>query len=472
VPQVARTVTRMSATTSSLEKILRAPAVMRLAEIFRAADHDLYLVGGSVRDALLGRQQEDFDFATSATPEEIESLLSSAASALWTVGREFGTIAAELAGHKVEVTTYRSDVYSSDSRKPTVVFGDSIVEDLRRRDFTMNAMAISLPEGNLVDPFGGVKALAAACLDTPRSPEESFTEDPLRMLRACRFVSQLGAFPSDRVVQAMTRMQRRLEIVSIERVRDELCKILVLDDPVKALWLLVDTKLSDQFLPELASMRLEQDPIHRHKDVLTHTIAVTGKTSPRLRLRLAALLHDIAKPQTRSYGPNGVHFYHHDIVGAKMVRHRLRVLKCPKGLISDVTELVALHLRFHSYGNGWTDSAVRRYVRDAGHLLVDLNELTRCDCTTRNKRRALLLQHRMDELEERIVALREQEELDALRPALNGNEVMTRLGVAPGPEVGEAMRFLLTLRLEEGEISREEASQRLDAWWAERSSSP
>ena len=352
-----------------------------------------------------------------------------------------------------------------------MAFADAVEADLARRDFTVNAMALELrPAGDggaeLIDPFGGLADLAAHRLRTPLSPDESFTDDPLRMLRAARFIAGYGLAPEPELVDAVRRLRGRMEIVSPERIRDELDKLMVVDEPGEGLWFLVNTGLSDEFLPELRALSLEQDPIHRHKDVLAHTIAVVEKTSPDRILRLAALLHDIGKPKTRSIGPEGVSFHHHEVVGARMADTRLRALRYPMDEIADITRLVELHLRFHGFGTGWSDSAVRRYARDAGPLLERLNELTRCDCTTRNQRRAEELARRMDVLEERIAELREQEELDAIRPDLDGNQIMEHLGIGPSRAVGQARDFLLELRLEEGPLGEDEALRRLDAWWA------
>ncbi len=441
----------------------------QLAARLRDAGYRAYLVGGSVRDALLDRDIVDVDIATDARPEVIESVVRPWADAVWLQGQRFGTVGCEKGGERFEITTFRADVYRPESRKPEVRFADDVEIDLSRRDFTVNAMAIALddPTGGgpqLVDPFDGRIDLAARRLRTPLSPELSFGDDPLRMLRAARFVATLGFEPDAAIVDAIEAMHERLKIVSAERVRDELSKLLVADDPSSGLWLCARTGLADEFLPELNAMRLEQDPIHRHKDVLAHTIAVVVKTSPRLRIRLAALLHDVGKPRTRGYGPQGVTFHHHEVVGARMARERMLALRHPNDLVDDVTRLVELHLRFHTYRMGWTDSAVRRYVRDAGPLLDDLNELTRCDCTTRDARKAAALGRRMDELVDRIAELREREELAKIRPALDGNEVMQLLGVAPGPIVGEALDFLLELRLEEGPMSEDDARERLVAW--------
>lgn len=438
----------------------------QLTDRLRDAGHRAYLVGGIVRDAFLDRlgPDHDIDVATDALPDEVEEVVDGWADAVWLQGKRFGTVGCEKDGERFEITTFRADVYRPDSRKPEVTYSGDVETDLSRRDFTINAMALSLPEPELVDPYGGLADLAARRLRTPLTPEVSFEDDPLRMLRAARFVATLHFEPDPAVVDAMTRMRERLAIVSAERIRDELSKLLVADDPTPGLWLVSGTGLSDEFLPELNAMQLEQDPIHRHKDVLAHTIAVVAKTSPRLKLRLAALLHDIGKPRTRGYGPQGVTFHHHEVVGARMARERLLALRYPNDVVEDVTELVRLHLRFHTYKMGWTDSAVRRYVRDAGHLLDDLNELTRCDCTTRNARRAAALARRMDELESRIASLREKEELARIRPPLDGREVMRFLGIPPGPLVGEALDFLLDIRLDEGPIGKDEAYGRLRSW--------
>jgi poly(A) polymerase len=443
----------------------------------RALGHRAYLVGGSVRDALLDRDIVDVDITTDARPEVIEAAVRPWADAVWLQGQRFGTVGCEKDGERFEITTFRADVYRPESRKPEVTFSDDIETDLSRRDFTVNAMAIALddPDGagpQIVDPYDGLSDLAGRRLRTPLAPEISFEDDPLRMLRAARFVATIGFEPDPALVTAIEQMHERLKIVSAERIRDELSKLIVADDPSSGLWLIARTGLSDEFLPELTAMRLEQDPIHRHKDVLAHTIAVVAKTSPRLRIRLAALLHDVGKPKTRGYGPQGVTFHHHEVVGARMSRERMLALRYPNELVDDVTKLVELHLRFHTYRMGWTDSAVRRYVRDAGPLLDDLNELTRCDCTTRDARKAATLGRRMDELEARIAQLREHEELAKIRPALDGNRVMEFLGVRPGPVVGEALEFLLELRLDEGPMDEAEAYVRLAAWARERGIEP
>jgi poly(A) polymerase len=445
--------------------------VRPLAERFHAAGHRIYLVGGSVRDAILGRPLEkiDLDFTTDARPDDILAVVGSWADAVWTQGKRFGTIGASHAGRHYEITTHRAEAYSPDSRKPEVAFADVVEADLSRRDFTVNAMALALPDLVLVDPFGGVADLGELRLRTPLAPEDSFGDDPLRMLRAARFIAGYGLVPDPELVAAVKAMRGRMEIVSAERIRVELDKLLVVDKPGPGLWFLVQTGLAEEFLPEIPALGLEQDPVQRHKDVLAHTIAVVDKTSPDRILRMAALLHDIGKPKTRSFGPNGVSFHHHEVVGARMAEERLKALRYSHDDIAAIRRLVELHLRFHGYGDeAWTDTAVRRYARDAGPLLDQLNELTRCDCTTRNRARAAALSARMDDLERRIADLKSREELDAIRPDLDGTQIMERLGIGPGRAVGEAREFLLDLRLEEGPLGEEEAGRRLDAWWAAR----
>jgi poly(A) polymerase len=457
-------------------------ATSELAARFSDAGHRLYLVGGSVRAAILASSRpdqagdaalapKDFDLTTDARPDEIEAGVRGWADKVWTTGKRFGTIGVAKGGRVYEITTHRAEAYVPESRKPEVSFGDSVEVDLSRRDFTVNAMALSLPGLELVDPYGGLDDLAASRLRTPLDPEVSFGDDPLRMLRAARFVAGLGLVPDAGVVEAVRRMHERISIVSPERIRDELDKLLVVERPSPGLWFVVDTGLAAHFLPELPAMALEQDPIHRHKDVLAHTLAVVDKTRPDRLLRLAALLHDVGKPRTRAFGEGGVTFHHHEVVGARMARDRLTKLRYPNDDTDVVVRLVELHLRFHTYRLGWTDKAVRRYVRDAGPLLDRLNELTRSDCTTRNPARARALAKRMDELEQRIAELRQREELDAIRPDLDGVQVMDQLGVAPGPVVGEALGFLLELRLEEGPLGEEEARRRLASWWEEREKS-
>lgn len=441
-----------------------------LAARLHEGGYRTYLVGGSVRDAFLDRvaRDPDVDIATDARPDAVKQAVNGWADAVWNQGERFGTIGCEKDDERFEITTFRADVYRPDSRKPEVTFSDAVETDLSRRDFTVNAIAMALDEPEIVDPFGGLADLAARRLRTPLAPEVSFEDDPLRMLRAARFAAQLGFEPDADVVAAMEAMRERLQIISAERIRDELSKMLLADDPSTGLWLISRTGLSDEFLPELNAMRLEQDPIHRHKDVLAHTIAVVAKTGPELKVRLGALLHDIAKPRTRKIGADGVSFYFHDVVGARMAKERLLALRYPNDVVDDVTELVRLHLRFHTYSQGWTDSAVRRYVRDAGHLLNELNELTRSDCTTRDERKAAALGRRMDQLEARITELSAKEELSKIRPDLDGREVMEHLGIEPGPTVGDAMKYLLEIRLDEGPLEKDEAYARLDAWAAER----
>lgn len=450
-----------------------------LADRFTAAGHRLFIVGGMVRDLLLDRfSGGDFDLTTEARPDEIKKLLSGWADAVWNQGEKFGTIGARKGERTYEITTHRGESYTPESRKPEVTFSDDIEMDLSRRDFTVNAMALEITSASptLVDPFGGAADLLTKTLRTPLSPEISFSDDPLRMMRAARFVAGYQLAPEPALVAAVKEMHGRIAIVSGERIRDEFDKLITLEHPAAGLWFLVDTGLADEFLPELAGLRLEQDPIHRHKDVLTHTIAVVENVRldahPSFdfrRTRLAAFYHDIGKPRTRSYRKGkGVSFHHHEVVGARMTRERMQTLRYSNEDVEQVTKLVELHLRFHTYKMGWTDAAVRRYVRDAGSLLVELNVLTRCDCTTRDERKAVMLSKRMDDLEVRIAELAEQEEIERIRPELNGNEVITHLGITPGPAVGKAMDFLLELRLDEGPLGRDEALRRLDEWWADQ----
>ena len=449
--------------------VLDVPSIAKdLGARFAEAGHELHLVGGTVRDLLLGRAVRDLDFCTSAHPPETTRILRGWADRQYLVGVRFGTVGALKDGELIEITTYRQEVYAEEHRKPAVTFGDDVQVDLSRRDFTINAMAVRLPDGAFVDPFGGVQALAARVLDTPLEPDVSFTDDPLRMVRAARFVAQLGVEPAPRVLAAIGALVHRLEIVSAERIRDELDKLLVAEHAEAGLGLLVESGLAAAFLPELPALSLEQDPVQRHKDVLRHTYAVVAGTEPRPRLRLAALLHDIGKPATRQITADGVSFHHHEVVGARMARERLTALRYPSATIDEVCTLIELHLRFHGYGEGWTDAAVRRYVRDAGPLLDDLNQLTRADVTTRNPKRAAAFRALQDELEERIAALAEQENLEAMRPPLDGREVMELLRLPPGPAVGEALAYLLEERIERGPIGREDAEAMLRDWARER----
>jgi poly(A) polymerase len=455
------------------------PFLAELGALFAAAGHEIAIVGGPVRDAVLGRPGNDWDLTTSARPDDVERIAASWADAIWDIGREFGTIGLRKGSHQVEITTYRTDEYDAGSRKPEVRFGDSLEGDLSRRDFAVNAMAIRLPSREFVDLFGGLADIDAQLLRTPVTPEQSFSDDPLRMMRAARFAAQLGFTAAPEVVAAMTRMVARLEIVSAERIRDELDKLITSDRPVDGLRLLVETGLAEQMLPELPALILERDEHHRHKDVYEHSLIVLEQAialehrlgdAPDLVIRLAALLHDIGKPRTRRFAEGGtVTFHHHDVVGAKLARKRLKVLRYSNDVIDQVATLIELHLRFHGYGSGeWTDSAVRRYVRDAGDQLERLHILTRADCTTRNQRKALRLQRTYDELEQRIAVLAEAEELGAIRPDLDGQQIMAILGIAPGPEVGEAYRFLLDLRMDRGPLSEADATEALRAFWAAR----
>lgn len=466
-----------------------APVLDELAPLtqrFADAGHRLYLVGGTVRDLLVdtGRDDFDLDLTTDARPEQIKACLAGWATAVWTQGERFGTIGAKVGDRVYEITTFRAESYADDSRKPHVTYADDVETDLGRRDFTVNAMALELTGGDtptLVDPHGGAVDLMQQVLRTPLGPEISFSDDPLRMLRAARFISRYELKPTAELVEAVEQMSGRLEIVSAERIRDEFDKLMTADHPAAGLWFLYDTGLADQFLPELSAMRLEHDPIHRHKDVLSHTIAVVENVRPPHEqpadrpefdfriVRLAALFHDIGKPRTRGYAEGkGTTFHHHDAVGARMTKKRMTELRYSNDDVAAVVALVALHLRFHTYRLGWSDAAVRRYVRDAGDLLHELNVLTRCDCTTRNERKAKQLSKRMDDLEERIDALAEEEELARIRPELDGQDVMEHLGLEPGREVGEALKFLLDIRLDEGLIGEDAARDRLDEWWAAR----
>ncbi|MGW1344830.1 CCA tRNA nucleotidyltransferase [Kribbella sp. NPDC002412] len=457
-----------------------APVVDELGARFAGAGHEIALVGGPVRDILLGRGSKDLDFATSAHPDVIERLLSGWADHIWDIGKAFGTIGCRKGDWVLEITTYRSESYDPTSRKPEVAYGDSLEGDLSRRDFAMNAMAVRLPARTFVDPYGGIADVAARRIRTPGTPEDSFSDDPLRMMRAARFAAQLGFTPDPAVVAAMTAMAERITIVSAERVRDELVKLVISDHPRIGLDLLVSTGLAGHVLPELPALKLERDEHHRHKDVYQHSLTVLDQAidlesrldgpTPDFIVRFAALIHDIGKPKTRRFEDGGkVTFHHHDVVGAKLARKRMKALRFSNDQIDQVGKLVELHLRFHGYGTGeWTDSAVRRYVRDAGDELDRLHILTRADCTTRNRRKAEALRAAYDDLEARIERLKEQEELDALRPDLDGNQIMEILGIPPGREVGQAYKFLMDLRLDLGPVGEERARAELLKWWSER----
>jgi poly(A) polymerase len=464
---------------NAVRELMRvSPVAVELGTRFRAAGHALHLVGGSVRDALLGGLGDDLDLTTDARPDQVLALVEGWAEQTWSTGIAFGTVGVAKGGFKLEVTTYRAEQYEPASRNPVVTYGDSLPADLARRDFTVNAMAVALPDWKaadaFVDLFGGLDDLAARRLRTPVTPEQSFDDDPLRMLRAARFASQLGFVVDSSVVAAMAAMSARLEIVSAERVREELTRLVLGREPRAGLELLVDTGLADIVLPELPALRLEIDEHHQHKDVYEHTLQVLERAvrledaGPDLVLRLAALLHDIGKPATRRHQPGGgVSFHHHEVVGAKMARKRLRALTYGKDVIEPVCRLIDLHLRFHGYGSaGWTDSAVRRYVTDAGDELDRLHKLVRSDCTTRNRRRAAALASSYDDLEERIARLAEQEELGRIRPDLNGNEIAELLGIAPGPLLGRAYKHLMAVRMERGPLPREEVEAELRAWAA------
>lgn len=478
-----RLVDVQAAVDAELDRI--GPVIDELGALFTEAGHELALVGGPVRDAMLGRRSNDLDFTTSARPEQMDKLLRAWGDAWWDMGRDFGTIGCRKGDWVVEVTTYRSEAYDPGSRKPEVQYGDSLAGDLGRRDFTVNAMAVRLPGRELEDPYGGLIDLAHRVIRTPGTPEQSFSDDPLRMMRAARFAAQLGFSVDPAVVRAMTEMADRIQIISAERVRDELVKLICAPHPRLGLSLLVDTGLADRVLPELPALKLERDEHHRHKDVYEHTLTVLEQAidlEPRLAergaiapgpdfvSRFAALMHDVGKPRTRRFVDDGtVTFHHHDVVGAKLTRKRMKALKFSNDEIDAVSDLVELHLRFHGYGSGeWTDSAVRRYVRDAGDQLERLHVLTRADCTTRNRKKADRLRRTYDDLEARIDRLSAEEELAAIRPDLDGNQIMEILGISPGREVGQAYQFLLELRLDNGPMSEEDATAALKEWWASR----
>ncbi len=476
----------MRKATAHLASVL--PLLTELGGLFAAQGHELALVGGPVRDAFLGRVSPDLDFTTSATPDQTLAVLRPWADAHWDIGREFGTIGARRAAVTVEVTSYRADAYDGQTRKPVVAFGDNLEDDLVRRDFTVNAMALRLPSMEFVDPYAGLADLAAKRLRTPGTPEVSFGDDPLRMMRACRFAAQLGLDVAPEVSVAMREMAASIEIVSAERVRDELTKLLLAPRPRAGLRLLVDSGLADHVLPELPALRLEIDEHHRHKDVYEHSLTVLEQAialegppgsapedvpGPDLVLRLAALLHDVGKPATRRFeSGGGVSFHHHEVVGAKLVAKRLKALRFDKDTVKAVARLTELHLRFHGYGDGaWTDSAVRRYITDAGPLLPRLHRLTRSDSTTRNARKAARLSQTYDALEIRIVALQEAEELAKVRPELNGNQIAEVLGIRPGPVLGRAYKHLLEVRLDQGPIGHDAAVAALRQWWADQEES-
>ncbi len=455
----------------------KAPMAIELAAKFKETGHTLALVGGPVRDAILGRLGNDLDFTTSARPDVTKKILAKWAESTWDTGAEFGTIAAKYGDTTIEVTTYRSEIYDPNSRKPDVDFGDSIEGDLHRRDFTVNAMALELttPTPTFIDLFNGVQDLATKTLRTPGKAEDSFSDDPLRMMRAARFVAQLDFTVSPEIIEAIASMSDRISIISAERVREEFTKTLMSPTPRKGLALLVDTGLAAKIFPELPQLQLEIDEHHHHKDVYEHTLTVLEQAieledrlgGPNLVIRLAALFHDIGKPRTRALIPGGgVSFHHHEVVGSRMTKERLKALRFSNDVIKDVSLLVFLHLRFHGYGSGeWTDSAVRRYIRDAEHLLTHLHVLTRADCTTRNQRKAAALSATYDSLEERIAQLMEEEELEKIRPDLDGVEIMKILGISPSPIVGKAYQYLLDLRMEQGPLGAEAATAQLLKWW-------
>ncbi|MDO5032208.1 CCA tRNA nucleotidyltransferase [Corynebacterium sp.] len=471
--QLIGVLARAEATVGSLSGLLSG-----LVERFAQHDAQLYLVGGSVRDALLGRLGHDLDFTTPARPETVKAILDDWAETVWDTGIDYGTVSAVYKGQQIEITTFRSDSYDGDSRNPEVVYGDTLEGDLVRRDFKVNAMAIELrPDGTqeFHDPMGGLQDLAQGVLDTPDAPEISFHDDPLRMLRAARFASQLEFAVADRVRAAMTDMAAEIQRITVERVQVELDKLICGAAPWLGIDLLVDSGIAEYVFPEIPALRMAPDEHAQHKDVYAHSLTVLRQAmdqeedGPDLVLRWAALLHDVGKPDTRDTTGGKVTFHHHEVVGAKLVRKRLRALKYPKATTQDISQLVYLHMRFHGFGEGqWTDSAVRRYVTDAGELLPRLHKLVRADCTTRNERKARRLQRTYDHLEERIAEIAAKEDLARVRPDLDGNEIMEILGLKPGPEVGAAWAFMKELRLEEGPLEREEAVARLRQWWESR----
>ena len=464
---------------ANLEKTFESSLFAELGERFAAAGHELALVGGPVRDAFLGRRSPDLDFTTTATPDEILQLIKPMVDAHWDIGREFGTIGARIGDDHIEITTYRADKYDLDSRKPEVAFGKDLTEDLLRRDFTVNAMALRLPEKVFVDPFNGLRDLMDGVLRTPGKPEDSFSDDPLRMMRGARFVAQLEFEIEPETFAAMSSMAERIEIISAERIHDEFVKLMKAKNPRLGLEVLVDCGLAALVLPELPALKLEVDEHHHHKDVFEHTLTVVGQAIDYEKdyglegdfvLRFAALMHDIGKPATRKLEPGGgVSFYHHDLVGAKLAKKRMQALRFDNDTIKAVCLLIELHLRFFGYSDqAWTDSAIRRYVRDAGDQLQRLHALTRADVTTRNKRKADRLSHAYDDLEQRIAVIAEQEELNAMRPDLSGEDIMRILDLKPSRDVGEAYNYLLELRIEEGPLGPDEAEKRLLAWWSAR----
>jgi poly(A) polymerase len=463
-----------SAQRKAVAELLRvSPIADELGRRFATAGHELHLVGGSVRDALLGELGDDLDFCTDARPEETLQVVKGWAEAIWETGREFGTLGIQKNGLRLEITTFRAEAYDGVSRNPVVSYGDNLLDDLQRRDFTINAMAVSVPGHEFTDPYGGVQDLAAGVIRTPAAPELSFSDDPLRMLRAARFAAKLRFTVDKPVIAAMTAMAPDLDRITAERIRDEFTKLLCGADPVAGLRLLVDTGLADRFIPELSGLKLEIDEHAQHKDVYEHTLIVVqnairleGDAGPDFTLRMAALMHDVGKPATKDVGRDGrVSFHHHEVVGARLTKQRMKAMKYPKDVIADVAELVALHLRFYGYGRGeWTDSAVRRYVTDAGELLPRLHKLTRSDVTTRNRRKAAQLAADYDALEERIARLQAEEDLARVRPDLDGNAIMELLGVPPGPVVGQAWKYLKELRLDHGPLSRDEAEAELFKW--------